>query len=72
MLHSILQLKVPEGVFQGRLSPDYPLAFEFDEIFRKAGCSTKAKVVEMVENIFKEYRVKELKLILERVVQKVL
>lgn len=69
-VHRSIQL--PEGEDEGRLFPDYPLAFEFEEIFSREGHYAKKEAVWMVENILIEYGVKVLKPILQRVVKTVL
>ena len=56
----------------GRILPDYPLGFYFDEICSMTGRYTKGKVVRIVENILVEYGVKILKPILQETVDIVL
>ena len=57
---------------KGRILPDYPLGFHFDEICSMTGRYTKGKVVRIIENILVEYGIKILKLILADTVEIVL
>ena len=57
---------------KGRILPNYPLGFHFDEICSMTGRYTKGKVVRIVENILVEYGIKILKRILEDTVEIVL
>lgn len=58
---------------RGRIRPDYPLAFEFDELFRTRGVHyTKAEVSGIVKNILYEYGIVILLPILKNAVEVVM
>ena len=61
------------GMNKGRIHPDYPLAFAYDEIFNTHGGDYKKdEVLNVVKNIFFEYGVNTLLPILEKAVNSVL
>ena len=54
------------------IAKGYPLAFQFDELFRTRGTHKKAEISSLIRNIFFEYGVKKLLPILQEAAQIVL